>query len=197
MACDEIAEEHSAQADLTVTCGLGQGLDEKASAERWFCVHTQPRKEIFAAQNLRQQSYRCFLPTIKRTIRHARQVHKIKAAFFPRYLFVRLNPDIDGWRPIRSTFGVSGLIMERDRPKPVPSGIVEALQEAVDVSGCVDFRDDVVIGGSVRLLSGPFADLVGKLKEQDERGRVAVLLNILGGERVVYANSAAMISVSA
>ena len=192
MACDDVAERQAAQADLTVPCGLEHDLDEVASAERWYCVHTHPRKEILAAENLRQQSYHCFLPTFQRTIRHARQVRRIKAAFFPRYLFIRLDLDIDGWRPIRSTFGVRGLIMERDRPKPVPSGIVEALYEVADVAGFVDFRDDVVVGDDVRLLSGPFANLVGKLKDLDERGRVAILLNVLGGERVVYADGAAV-----
>ena len=192
MACDDDAEWQTAQADLTVPCGLAQGQDAAASAERWYCVHTQPRKEILAAENLRQQSYHCFLPTFQRTIRHARKVSKAKAAFFPRYLFVRLDLDVDGWRPIRSTFGVSGLIMEGDRPKPVPSGIVETLYEAADISGFVDLREDVVVGRNVRLLSGPFANLVGELKELDERGRVAILLNVLGGERVVYADGAAL-----
>lgn len=197
MACEDVAEMQAAQADLTVPCGLERSPVEEASVGRWFCVHTQPRKEIQAAGNLRLQSYRCFLPTVQKTIRHARQVRRIKAAFFPRYLFVRLNLDVDGWRPIRSTFGVSGLIMERDRPKPVPSGIVEALYEAADVSGCVDFRDDVLVGRSVRLLSGPFANLVGKLKDLDDRGRVAVLLNFLGGERVVYADGVSVMPTSA
>lgn len=156
-----------------------------ADSERWVCVQTQARKEVFAAQNLQLQGYRSFLPAITKSVRHARRVKTIKAAFFPRYLFVSLDLDVQRWRPIRSTFGVSSLIMEKDRPKPVPSGVVEALIEATNDIGSLDFRNDVKVGQTVRLLSGPFANLVGRLERLDDRGRVAVLLEILGGERLV------------
>ena len=165
-------------------------------AERWYCVYAQPNKERFAALNLERQSYSCFLPTVIKTTRHARRVTKVRSALFPRYLFIKLDPQVQAWRPIRSTFGVSALVMEDDRPKPVPLGVVENLQEAVSQDGYVDFRHEAKVGQRVRLLSGPFANLVGRLEHLDEKGRVSVLLDILGGQRVVTTNKASLLPIA-
>lgn len=163
----------------------------------WYCVYTQPRKESLAAENLEIQSYQCFLPTITKTVRHARKSTRIKAALFPRYLFVHVDIGVRAWRPIRSTIGVTELVLQNERPKPVPNGVVERLLAAVNDDGHVDFRDDIEVGQDVRLLSGPFFNLVGTLQRMDDRGRVEVLLTILGGERSVFANKTALQRVAA
>jgi len=160
--------------------------------ERWICVHTAPHKEFFAALNLAQQGYRSFVPKVTKTVRHARQTREVSVAFFPRYLFVILASTTQPWRPICGTFGVNSLIMEAGRPKSVPSNIVEALMLATNESGSVDFREDVAVGQSVRMLTGPFADLVGTLMRVDGQGRVAVFLNIMGGERLITTKKAAL-----
>lgn len=182
--------------DVSIDPSTCRTADEESSSlarnQRWLCVRTQPRKELFAAKNLEMQSYRHYLPTLMKTVRHARKVTKVRAALFPTYLFVEIDLDVQQWRPIRSTFGVSNLIMENDRPKLVPSGVVETLQEATNDDGHIDFRHDVQIGQNVRLLSGPFFNLVGTLEALDDRGRVAVLLDILGGQRRVFAEQTAL-----
>lgn len=106
---------------------------------------------------------------------------------FPRYLFVALDPDRDPWQAVRGTIGVSALVMAGERPCPVPAGVVEALAAAVDGAGGFDFRKRLVPGTQVRFLTGPFADRLGRLVTMDDRERVGVLLEILGGERLVEA----------
>jgi len=175
-------------------------IDEDGVAgeeSRWVCVRSQAKKEIFAAENLRKQEYDCYLPIVTKTVRHARRTKVVKASLFPRYMFVRLNRSEQQWRPILGTFGVSDMVMERGRPKPVPVGIVEALLEATNADGCTDFRHQVSVGQKVRLMSGPFYDLVGRLEKLDERGRVSVLLDILGGQRIVLADRATLQPVAA
>lgn len=182
----------------SVDTGLKPGLDgcisesARENGQRWYCVHTQPRKEIIAAQNLALQSYQYYLPTVARTIRHARKVAKVTRALFPNYLFVSIDMQAQPWSPIKSTFGVRNLIMENDRPKLVPIGVVEELISATNDDGCVDFRHKLEVGKNVRLMSGPFSNLVGRLERLDDKGRVAVLLAILGGERLVFADKTAL-----
>ncbi|NJO35661.1 MAG: transcriptional activator RfaH [Rhodospirillales bacterium] len=166
--------------------------EEFRSEARWICVRTQSKKEFFAAQNLRNQSYDCYLPTVARTIRHARRARVITAPLFPGYLFVSLELDVRQWRPILGTFGVIDLIMEDGCPKPVPVGVVEALQEATGADGHADFRHQVSVGQDVRIMSGPFFSLVGRLERLDDQGRVTVLLDILGGQRLVSADATAL-----
>src|SRR5690606_6821418 len=115
-----------------------------------------------------------------KTTRHARQFRTAKAPFFPRYLFVELELGRDRWRSVNGTFGVSSLIMEGERPKPVPTGVVEELRALCDGSGVLSFESEIQPNQPVRLLSGPFAGLVGRMTGLTSSGRVRVLLEIMG-----------------
>ena len=147
---------------------------------RWYAVQTLPRREFGARAQLEAQSYAIFLPRHLKTVRHARKLRTIDAAFFPRYLFVRLDLSRDRWRSINGTFGVAGIIMNHDRPMPVPAGIVEALQARLEPNAATVGDDGLRIGQGVEVLVGPFANLVGELVRFDGEARVRVLLHLMG-----------------
>lgn len=146
---------------------------------RWFVVHTLPNREAGAMAQLSAQGFNAFLPAHRKTIRHARKFREVRAPFFPRYLFIQLNLERDQWRRVNGTIGVSRLIMEGERPKPVPPGIVECLI-AMSADGLLTFSPALEAGQNVRVLSGPFANFVGELHRVDAHNRVRVLLDVLG-----------------
>ncbi len=78
----------------------------------WYLVHTKPRQEACALQNLERQGYDCYLPLLasEKLIKGA--VTKLAEPLFPRYLFIRLDTgdSAKSWSPIRSTRGVSKLV---------------------------------------------------------------------------------------
>src|SRR5262249_41190581 len=135
--------------------------------ERWFLVYTQPKSERKAEMHLGAQGFRTHLPTIQKTIRHARQLRTVRAPLFPRYLFLILDPQRDRWLSVQSTVGVSSLFTCDDRPIPVPEGVVETLIENTDEANLTLFTRGLVAGQSVRILTGPFADFVGTLERLD------------------------------
>jgi transcription elongation factor/antiterminator RfaH len=155
------------------------GCRAVAGSERWFLVHTLPKGEKKAELHLGAQGFRTYLPQIRRTIRHARQLKTVRAPLFPRYLFVTLDLERDRWLSVRSTVGVSRLFTQDGRPVPVPIGIVESLIERSDAD-VTRLDAGLVNGQRVRILSGPFADFVGMLQRLDEAGRVRVLLEMMG-----------------
>ena len=154
------------------------------TGHRWFAVHTRPHAEHKAAFNLRRQGYTVYLPEHRKRRRHARRTDWIRAPFFPRYLFVRLDPEVTRWRAINSTFGVTGLVSMSDggRPTPVPAGIVEALEARRDADGliAVDPMARLKTGDSVRLCEGPFAEVEGIFASVDDHDRIVVLLDLMG-----------------
>jgi transcriptional antiterminator RfaH len=152
-----------------------------AGAPRWYVVHARPRLELTAELNLGAQGFATFLPAVWKTVRHARQFRTVRVAFFPRYLFVRLDLAQDRWRSVNGTFGVSHLVMEGDRPTPVQPGIVEDLMALTGPDRCIAAAADLVAGGRVEILTGPFAGCFGELARLDEGSRVRVLLDLLGG----------------
>ena len=143
-------------------------------------VHTLSFGEAGAQANLENQNFRAFLPKRQKTIRHARKLTTIEAAFFPRYLFVALDLHRDRWRAVNGTFGVSTMVMCGDAPRPVPCGVVEALIVLADERGILRFGEMLKVGERVRLMSGPFAEQLAVLERLDDSGRVRVLLDILG-----------------
>jgi transcription antitermination factor NusG len=148
--------------------------------ERWFVARVHPNRENSAQFNLERLGFRSFAPRIGRTVRHARKLRHVLAPLFPGYVFLILDLSRDRWRTVNSTFGVASLIMGAEQPMPVPRGIVEAL--AISNSGHVRSDDDLEVGQKVRILSGPFADALCRLVHLDDRGRVRVLLEIMGTE---------------
>jgi Transcription antiterminator len=152
------------------------GLDGR----RWFVVHTQPHNEMRAVANLHQQDFSTFCPSLRRTVRHARQVKTVLAPLFPNYIFVQLDTAIDRWRCINGTRGVVRLITQGDHPVPVPQCIVEDLQLRTASDGAVDWAASFKLGDAVMIADGPFAKFVGTLERLDAAGRVQVLLDLLG-----------------
>jgi transcriptional antiterminator RfaH len=147
--------------------------------ERWFLAHTLPKSERRAEMHLRAQGFRTYLPQIKKTVRHARQFREVQAPLFPRYMFLIIDPSRDRWLSVRSTVGVSSLFTCEGRPVPVPAGIVESLIAHSDGS-LTSLDAGLTKGQSVRIVSGPFANLVGTLDRLDAAGRTRVLLDIMG-----------------
>jgi transcription elongation factor/antiterminator RfaH len=165
---------------------------ELAGNEKWFLVHTLPKSEHRAKLHLSVQGFRSYLPQFDKTIRHARKLRMVRAALFPRYLFVILDLRRDRWLSVRSTIGVARLFTTQDgTPVPVPVGVVESLIERSD--GQVTRLDDGLIRGQrVRILSGPFADFAGTLARLDAAGRVQVLLEMMGTAVPVTLHRAAL-----
>ena len=161
-------------------------LDE---GERWYVVYTLPACEIRAQLQLGNQGFRTFLPKRQKTVRHARKLTTVVAAFFPRYLFVALDLSRDRWRSVSGTFGVASLVMQGDHPHPVPHGIVETLITSIDSRGLLRVNQDLQVGASVRLGTGPFAERLAILEHLNDSGRIRVLLKLLGRQVSVSMDS--------
>jgi transcription antitermination factor NusG len=108
------------------------------------------------------------------------QLTTVVAPFFPRYMFIILDPARDQWRRVNGTLGVGGMVMQGDPPQPVPPGIVETLIASTASDGLLQLRPQLNVGDPVRLTQGPFAEYLGTLDRLDDSGRVRVLLDMLG-----------------
>lgn len=170
--------------DGTHSSNDSAGGDEAADLARWYVVQTQPHAENKAIFNLERQAFRVFCPRLLKTVRHARKTSQVLAPLFPGYLFLEMDVAQTQWRCINGTFGVSRLIMYNERPQPVPQGVVESIRLKVGENGAIDWTKTFQVGQKVRVTDGAFADLVGTLEHLDARGRVQVLLDVMGGVNV-------------
>ena len=147
-----------------------------------YAVYTRPQAERIALENLLRQGYLAYLPRYRTEISHARRRQIVKRPLFPRYLFVGVDRTSMPWRPILSTFGVSGVVRFGDEPTPVPDAIIDTLRER-EAAGAFDrigIRRLPSIGHTVRITAGAFEDMIGKLVELGDQDRVVILLELLG-----------------
>lgn len=150
--------------------------------ENWYAVSCKPRQESVAEEHLRRQGFHVYLPRIQVVKRRrGRWVDGVEA-LFPRYLFIRTDPDLCNVAPVRSTRGVNGLVRFGSHLAMVPDDVIAALQERQDPeSGALpNDRPLFRAGESVKLVDGPLAGLEGIFCEQDGDMRVILLLDLLG-----------------
>jgi transcriptional antiterminator RfaH len=145
-------------------------------------VQTQPNAEGKAVAHLNRQGYTTYFPRYMKRRRHARRVDVVGAALFPRYLFVTIDLNVQRWRSIFSTVGVSRLICTGERPTAVPDGIVTTLRQRENDAGFIELerRPPFKVGETVRVLDGLFRDCLGIYDGMADRDRVAILLDLLG-----------------
>lgn len=145
----------------------------------WYLVHTKPRQEKCALQNLGQQGYECYLPVLSIEKLRGSVLAVADEALFPRYLFVRLGQgeSAKSWSPIRSTKGVSRLVSFGSIPAKVDDRIVDFLkaQEALHRSPVPMFDQ----GERVRVAEGAFAGIEGVFQMLDGDRRAMVLIELL------------------
>lgn len=146
----------------------------------WHLVHTKPRQEKCALQNLEQQGYPCYLPM--RPVEKLRQgvLTLADEPLFPRYLFIHLGREdsAKSWGPIRSTKGVSRLVCFGTEPARVGDSLVELLranESALQGKPAPLFSP----GERVRLAAGAFAGIEGVYQMADGECRVMVLIELL------------------
>ena len=156
---------------------------------RWYAVQTQPRREGFAALQLEKQNFRVFYPRQVKSVRHARRLEHRQVGYFPGYIFVALDLAASAWRSVNGTLGVKSLVMFGERPSPLPPGLVEYLQASVDDQGLITPAVNFSPGDRVRLLSGPFADIVGTMDRLEGAARVRILMDIIGGSIPIVADT--------
>ena len=152
--------------------------------KQWFVVHTQPSKESVAQKHLMEQGFDVYLPKFKKTRRHARKVEQIMAPLFPRYVFVGIDLEVDQWRSVQGTRGVSYLLLADNIPATVPCEIIQSLKGQENDDGLVAINDMIFFtkGDKVRVLDGAFKDCVAIFEKMNDKDRVQLLLSCLGRE---------------
>ena len=146
----------------------------------WYVIHSKPRQEQRAFDNLVRQGFECYLPKVTLECVRRGALKVVEEALFPRYLFIQLDTDFGsgkGWGSIRSTLGVSRLVTFGTEAARAPDHLIEALR-AMDGSRSHPrrlFSD----GETVQVKSGPFAGLEGVYQLADGEARAFMLVELL------------------
>lgn len=144
---------------------------------KWFVVQLKNNQLKKAILNLTRQNFETFVP----------RMGDAKATlFFPGYVFVKFNPELNNWPKINNTLGVSRVLTSnRGTPLPLPHYWINTL---IDLCGKGDVllpKKDLMVGDEVRIMRGPLENTLFKIEEVDRDGRLKFLFSIMGQKTMV------------
>lgn len=147
----------------------------------WLVVCTKPNQEEVAVENIERQELEAYCPMILRRRSHARRVEMVRRPLFPSYAFVRLPAEKPQWRSLLATRGVLTVVRFNNQPGFMPRGLVEQLRSYEQRNLLQRMTISTFEPGTqVRVKDGPFHDYIAEVLSADERGRIWLLLEIMG-----------------
>jgi len=164
----------------------------------WYLIHTKPRQETCALQNLERQGYDCYLPRLPTEKLRKGAIAVSDEPLFPRYLFIRLGlgDTSRSWAPIRSTRGVSRLVRFGLEPARIDDDLVAQLR-AREAALRVKPEPLFAHGERVQLTAAPFLGIEGVFQMAEGERRALVLIEILSKPVAVRVAPASLRKVGA
>ncbi|MER1940079.1 transcriptional activator RfaH [Castellaniella sp. FW104-16D08] len=157
-----------------------------AQSGPWYVAHTKPRQESTACQQLLRQDFEVYLPLFKVFKKRRGDALTTHEPMFPRYLFLRPTRATQSLSVVRSTVGISRLVMFGTQPATLADTAVqairqaEALRETANDGQVSPFKP----GMPVQIQDSPLAGLQA-LVQAVSKDRVTLLLTILGRPQTV------------
>ena len=147
----------------------------------WFCLRTQPRREMFAHTFLKKlEAVESFFPRIRFRGTGRRHDQWITESLFPGYLFCRFNWQRQA-RAVSYSPGVSGLIHFGNNHPIIPDEVIQQLKSTFGADEVATVEQSIKIGDRVLIEAGPMSGAEGVVcRVLPGKTRVALLLEFLG-----------------
>ena len=160
----------------------------------WYVVHTYAGQESrtattltqkVEAQNMTGWIKEILIPTQDKIKIAKGKKSTVKEKIFPGYILIKMEVNDDSWLAVRTTPGVTGFVGTGSKPTRLPDSEVEAIQKFV-AQEAPKSQTAFTKGEAVRIVEGPFSDMLGSVQDIDEgKGKVKVLVSIFGRETPV------------
>jgi len=164
----------------------------------WYVIHTYSGYEEAVAKNLRQRIeslgmedkiFNVIVPKEKKIKIKNGKRKIVEEKIYPGYVLVEMIVTDDSWYVVRNTPNVTGFVGAGTTPLPVSPKEIEILKKKMGVD-TPQYKIEVKVGETVKIIDGPFKDFDGKVAEIDEeRGKVKVLVNMFGRDTPVELDS--------
>lgn len=127
-------------------------------------------------QGLQDKFGQILVPTEEIIEMRAGQKRKSSRKFFPGYVLVQMEMDVDAWHLVKSVPRVLGFIGgTSDRPAPITQKEADRILQRLEETDKPKPKTMFEPGEVVRVIDGPFADFNGVVEEMDyEKNRIKV-----------------------
>jgi len=165
--------------------------------KEWYVVNTVSGYEYkvkeklemrINSMDLQENIFRVIVPEQKEIeIKNGVKREKVKK-MFPGYVLVEMVMSDEAWYIVRNTQGVTGFIGSSGKgAKPIPL-LPQEVDKILGSMGMsrVDVSKDLKEGAKVKIISGPFKDMMAKIDSIDlKEQKLNVLVDLFGQETSV------------
>lgn len=165
--------------------------------KNWYVVHTYSGYENKVKTNLEKRVetmamqdkiFRVVVPEEEETEFKDGKKKVSKKKVFPGYVLVEIIMTDDSWYVVRNTPGVTGFVGSAgsgSKPTALLPDEVEMVLKRMGIDE-KKIEVDFIIGDTVRVKEGPFANFTGSIEELDkDKGKIKVLVNMFGRDTPV------------
>jgi len=153
----------------------------KKPTSNWFLVYTKAKEEQRAKKHLENQGFKIFLPMIA-FAKIDQSKSKNLEAMFPRYLFIKINLEKDNWTLIKSTRGVSHMVVFGQKFAEIPNQVIAYLKSGADKNDIFRqsiTREEFKKGDTLVITKGAFKDQEATFLSKQSKERVRILLKFV------------------
>jgi transcriptional antiterminator RfaH len=151
-----------------------QTIRNRSSSSAWYVIHTKPRQEDRADASLKTLGLETLNPKVQPTLTCAYSM-----PLFPRYIFAHFHLE-QMLRKVRWSRGVHNIVEFGGTPATIDGSTVELIRSRLTKCSPVVTDSPFHIGARLRILEGPFRDLIGVFERQiQDKERVMILLSYL------------------
>ena len=187
---EENSVEEDAVEEINVVEAAEQAINNNPKL-RWYVVQAfsgyegrvqKTLVEHIEIQGLQSMFGEILVPTEEVVEMRAGQKRKSSRKFFPGYVLVQMEMDVDAWHLVKSVPRVLGFIGgTKERPAPITQKEADRILNRLVDTDKPKPKTLFEPGEVVRVIDGPFADFNGVVEELDyEKNRIKVSVLIFG-----------------
>lgn len=146
-------------------------------AAHWYALRTRARHEKLVRDRLQGQGIEPLLPIITRLSQWKDRKKEVEVPLFSGYCFARF-----GWPDrlaVQKTSGVVDIVGGGDRPEPIPTEEIEAIQQLMASTLRYDASPYLREGMMVEVTKGPLQGVRGLLVRKGKRHRLVIAVHLI------------------
>lgn len=150
----------------------------------WLAIQIKPREEKRAIENLTNQGFQSYFPSIYSLPQQSRNSKIKKEPMFPGYAFVRVSENIK-LKSLNSTRGIIKIIRFGDEYPLLDHQDIAVIQ-SIEHSSLKDPKQETYnIGEQIIIISGPLKDQKGTISKEISNHRVEILYTMLNRAHLI------------
>jgi len=148
----------------------------------WLLAQCRSGHEHIVADQVRGRDLATvFLPREMRRRQWRGRWQELLRPVFPGYVFLSPHEGFRNWREVHVLRGFSRLVAFGSQgPARVPAELVEGIRRRCDPDDVLRRGEGLEPGQEVKVMTGPFADIVARIESLEPDARAVLLIDLLG-----------------